>query len=226
VVAEPTSPHAPSTPAFAATSPAFEAQVTGVPVIEGPATQGLGSVLVPPRQPSRRGWRRPRTIVTAGLVVLVLAIGGGIFAVWQNNQGKYYLGVHGDDVAIYQGGSLYQDTSVPVAKLGSRQAAALEATVSTPSLSVAQSSVHDIEAEVSQCQAAWNTLADWKSQNDAYQTKLAAYRTALAHLNKRQHVPAAPTPPGPQPPTPSANNCAGAAAFGITPSELPAGVSG
>jgi protein phosphatase len=184
-----------------------------------------------------QGAKRRWPIVTTLLVVLVLALGGGAFGTWQYIQSSYFLGINSKgNVAIFRGVntslfgiklySQYQDAGVPTAQLGARQLAALRATVGVPDLSTAQKSAADIKIVVSQCQAGWIALADWKSQNDAYQTKYAAYKTQIAHLNKRQHPPAAPTPPGPQPPAPTANNCAGPAAFGIAASSLPPGAGG
>ncbi len=186
---------------------------------------------------ARHGTRRRWPIVSTLLVVLVVALAGGAFASWQWVQGKYYIGADGDDVAIYHGinssifglslSSLQKNTGLPVARLSVPDQGAVRATVSYDSLAAAQQGFTQVQSQVNSCEAQWNSLVDWKSENDAYQAKLRAYNLAKAHLRPGQHPSTAPpTPPGPQPATPSATDCAAATAFGIPSSQLPAGVSG
>ncbi|MCW2929132.1 MAG: phosphoprotein phosphatase, partial [Actinomycetia bacterium] len=172
-------------------------------------------------------------IVTTLLVVLVLALATGGFASWQWVQGKYYIGADGDDVAIYHGinssifgvslSSLQRNTGLPVARVSVPDQGAVRATVSYNSLAAAEKGFNQVQSQVTSCETQWNALVDWKSKDEAYLARLAAYNLARAHAKPGQHVGAAPTAPGPQPATPSATDCAAASAFGIPAAELPTG---
>jgi protein phosphatase len=177
--------------------------------------------------------RRRWPIVTTLLVVLVLALAGGGFASWQWVQGKYYIGADGDDVAVYHGinssifgvslSSLQRNTGLPVARLSVPDQGAVRATVSYDSLAAAEQGFKQVQSQVTSCETQWNSLVDWKSEDQAYLAKLAAYNLIRAHAKRGQKVGPAPTPPGPQPTAPSATNCAAAAAFEIPAAELPTG---
>lgn len=152
------------------------------------------------------------------------------------NQGKYYIGADGNDVAIYHGinssifglslSSLQRNSGLPVARLSVPDQGAVRATVSYDSLAAAEQGFNQVQSQVNSCETQWSNLVDWKSQYDAYLAKRTAYNQAKAHAKPGTHLPAPPTPPGPQPATPLATDCAAAAAFGIPASELPAGVTG
>jgi len=184
----------------------------------------------------RRGVRRRWPIVTTLLVVLILALAGGIFASWQWVQGKYYIGADGDDVAIYHGinssifgmslSSLQRNTGLPVARLSVPDQDAVRSTVSYDSLAAANQGFNQVQSQVNNCETQWNNLVTWKSEDNAYLAKLAAYNTARAHLKPGQHPSTPPTPPPAQPATPSGTNCASASAFGIPASELPSATTG
>jgi protein phosphatase len=177
--------------------------------------------------------RRRWPIVTTLLVVLVLALAGGGFASWQWVQGKYYIGADGDDIAVYHGinssifgvslSSLQRNTGLPVARLSVPDQGAVRATVSYDSLTAAEQGFKQVQSQVTSCETQWNSLVDWKSEDQAYLAKRAAYNLARAHAKRGQHVGPAPTAPAPQPTAPSATDCAAAAAFGIPAAELPTG---
>jgi serine/threonine protein phosphatase PrpC len=182
---------------------------------------------------ARRGTRRRWPIVSTLVIVLVLALAGGAFASWQWVQGKYYIGEEGDDVAIYHGinsnifglslSSLQRNTGLPVAKLSVPDQGAVRATVSYDSLAAAQQGFTQVQSQVTNCETQWTNLADWKSEDDAYLTKLNTYNQSRAHAKPGQHFGPPPTAPAPQPPTPSASDCAAASAFGFPASQLPTG---
>jgi protein phosphatase len=184
----------------------------------------------------RHGGRRRWPIVTTLLVVLLLALGGGAFASWQWVQGKYYIGADGNDVAIYHGinssifgmslSSLQQNTGLPVARLSVPDQGAVRATVSYDSLAAAEQGLKQVQSQVNHCETQWSDLVTWKSKWNAYLAKLARYNQAKAHARPGTHFGTPPTPPGPQPATPLAMDCAAAAAFGIPASELPAAGTG
>jgi protein phosphatase len=184
----------------------------------------------------RQGVRRRWPIVSTLLIVLLLALGGGAFASWQWVQGKYYIGADGNDVAIYHGinsnifgvslSSLQRNTGLPVARLSVPDQGAVRATVSYDSLAAAQQGFNQVQSQVNNCETQWGHLVDWKREDDAWQAKFAAYKLLKAHAKRGTRLPAPPTPPSPQPTTPLATDCAAAAAFGIPPAELPAGVTG
>jgi protein phosphatase len=172
-------------------------------------------------------------IVTTLLVVLVLALAAGGFASWQWVQGKYYIGPDGDDVAIYHGinssifgvglSSLQRNTGLPVARLSVPDQGAVRATVSYDTLAAAEQGFNQVQSQVTSCERQWNALVTWKSEDEAYLGKLAAYNLARAHAKPGQHMGPAPTAPAAQPATPSATDCAAASAFGIPAAELPTG---
>jgi protein phosphatase len=179
------------------------------------------------------GRHRRWPIVTTLLVVLVLALAGGGFASWQWVQGKYYIGADEDDVAVYHGinssifgvslSSLQRNTGLPVARLSVPDQGAVRATVSYDSLAAAEQGFKQVQSQVTSCETQWNSLVDWKSEDQAYLAKRAAYNLALAHAKPGHHVGPAPTAPAPQPTAPSATDCAAASAFGIPAAELPTG---
>ncbi|HEY6792582.1 MAG TPA: PP2C family serine/threonine-protein phosphatase [Trebonia sp.] len=172
-------------------------------------------------------------IVTTLFVVLVVALAAGGFASWQWVQGKYYIGADGDDVAVYHGinssifgvslSSLQRNTGLPVARLSVPDQEAVRATVSYDSLAAAEQGFNQVQRQVTSCETQWNALVTWKSEDEAYLAKLAAYNLVRAHAKPGQHVAPAPNAPAPQPATPSATDCAAAAAFRIPAAELPAG---
>jgi protein phosphatase len=180
---------------------------------------------------ARRGTRRRWPIVTTLVGVLVIALAGAGFASWQWVQGKYYIGADGDDVAIYHGinssifglslSSLQRNTGLPVARVSVPDQGAVRATVSYDSLTAAEQGFNQVQSQVSSCETQWTNLVDWKSQDDAYVAKLAAYELARAHAKPGSHVGSPPTPPAPEPATPSATDCAAAAAFAIPATQLP-----
>jgi PPM family protein phosphatase len=184
----------------------------------------------------RHGVRRRWPIVTTLLVVLVIALGGGAFASWQWVQGKYYIGADGNDVAIYHGinssifgislSGLQRNSGLPVVRLSVADQGAVRATVSYDSLAAAEQGLKQVQGQVNTCETQWGNLVKWKIEDDAYLTNLAKYNQAKARLKRGQHLGPAPTPPGPQPATPVATECAVAAAFGIPASELPTGATG
>jgi hypothetical protein len=85
--------------------------------------------------------------------------------------------------------------------------------------------VKSVETVVGQCHAQWQQLAAWKTANDVYQAKLAAWNLQKAHLRPKEKPPAPPTPPAPEPAVPQTASCGPASAFGIATSALPPGTS-
>jgi PPM family protein phosphatase len=168
--------------------------------------------------------RRRFPIVRSILVVFVLVLIGGGIAAWQYVQGQYYVGEDAGQVTIFRGvndslagislSSVYDHSGIPVSEVSDSDMSEISATISAGNLGEAQQTVAGIRKSVQNCQAQWQALKTWNSQQAAY-TAVVNYNKA--HPKTKETLPAS---PGPEPATPGAE-CAAATAFGITPTELP-----
>ena len=173
----------------------------------------------PRHQDGRRRW----PIVTTLLVLLVLLVGGGLYGGWQYVQGQYYVGVQDGNVAVFRGvnqnlagislSSLVQRTSLPLSQVVASNQGMIRQTIAADSLTGAQSIVTQIQKRVDGCRQQWQALQAWQAKEVRFLSDSAAFAA------KRTKV--RPVSPGPQPPTPEAADCAGAAAFAIPASSLP-----
>jgi len=176
---------------------------------------------------SHRGKRR-WPIVTTSLVLLVLLLGGGAYGAWWYNEQQFYVGAQNGYVAIFRGtnqslaginlSSLLTRSTLPVAQLGTTDQGTLASTISKSSLADAESLIDGLKTEVDQCHAGWQALVTWQAKNVSYHNLLA--RAAASKAKVKPKVPASDNP-GPMPATPEAADCAPAAEFGITASQLP-----
>ncbi|MBO0801861.1 MAG: serine/threonine-protein phosphatase [Nocardiopsaceae bacterium] len=179
--------------------------------------------------------RRRWPIVSTVLVLLVLVVGGGLFAGWRYVQGQYYIGVTGGHVAIFRGvdqdvagislSSLVHQYPLKAAQLDSDSRAQVSQTISYGSLASAQSVARHLQQQATHCQQGYQALEKWQQENQQYQRKLAAYNKLSPAQKKKQHKPAAPAA---EPTNPASEQCAPSTAFGIPASALPgqAGQSG
>jgi protein phosphatase len=179
-----------------------------------------------PREGKRR-W----PIVTTLLVVLVLLIGGGLYGGWRYVQGQYFIGVQGNNVAIFRGvnqnllgislSSPVQRTNLPVSQVVPSDQAMLRQTIARSSLHDAQNLVGQIQSAVNDCRQQYETLAIWQAANTSYLRAKAAYNAAIAAKKKPKPTP--PRSPGAEPTVPDSADCAPSTAFGIPASALPTG---
>jgi serine/threonine protein phosphatase PrpC len=110
-----------------------------------PDSQDYLSELI--EEDARRALRRKLTWL-AGIVLLVLAIVGAAVLGYQYTQSRYYVGVEGSTVAIYQGiqqdlgpikmSSVYEDTDLELSELRVYDRQQVERTISASSLEDAQ----------------------------------------------------------------------------------------
>jgi serine/threonine protein phosphatase PrpC len=171
-----------------------------------------------------RDGKRRWPVVTTLLVVLVLLIGGGLYAGWRYVQGQYYIGVQDGNVAIFRGvnqnlagislSSLVQRTTLPVAQVVPGNQAMIKQTIAASSLSDAQSLVTTIKSGIDGCRQKWVNLTNWDTAELRYLSARAAFQ--------QRKIKVAPVSPGPQPQPPEAAECAPASAFGITLPNVPA----
>jgi len=154
----------------------------------------------------------------------VLLVGGGLYGGWQYVQGQYYVGVQDGNVAVFRGvnqnlagiislSSLVQRTRLPLSQVVASNQGMIRQTIAADSLTGAQNIVTQIQNRVNDCHQAWRALQAWQAKEVRFLSDSAAFAA------KRTKV--RPVGPGPQPATPDAADCAGAAAFGIPASSLP-----
>jgi serine/threonine protein kinase len=218
--------------------------ITGGPLPSGPSfvpSAAVGTGTTPPRQigghraggrgyddegygPARRRW----PVVTTALVLLVLLLGGGAFALWRYNQSQVYVGVRNGYVSIFRGtpqsvagvslSSLVEASTLKVTELRSSDQAGLAQTISRGSVSDAQQLIQQLYNQVDQCKADWQGVAAWPAREAQYKAEVAAASKSKGKIT----VPASDNP-GPQPTPPAAVDCAPAAALGVA---IPAQAAG
>jgi len=96
----------------------------------------------------RRRAKRRRITWLVGLILVVIAVLGGVFAAYQYTQTRYYVGVDQGNVAIFRGvqegigpislSTLYRSTSIPVESLPTYSQTSLEDTINADDLSDAE----------------------------------------------------------------------------------------
>jgi serine/threonine protein phosphatase PrpC len=106
------------------------------------------------REDARRA-RRRRIIWLIGVLLIVLAIAGALVVGYQWTQTRYYVGAHGDTVAIYQGvqqdlgpirlSHVYSDTSIRLDSLSMFSRDAIESTITADDLDDAQRIIQQLE---------------------------------------------------------------------------------
>ena len=110
-----------------------------------------------PGPPARRRYVRP--VVTAALVLAVVAAGLGAAYAWTRSQ--YYVGAAGQQVAIYRGVSerlpglslseLYEVQDLPVASLPAYYQERVASSIDVPSLAAARETVTELRDAVTRC---------------------------------------------------------------------------
>jgi PPM family protein phosphatase len=171
----------------------------------------------------RRRW--PIVTVTLGVLVAIL-VAGGYFA-YQNTQGQYYVTLDGGQVVIYQGINYkflgialahpFQHTAVQEAQLPSDIKQELGTNPTAANLTSAQNIVTNAKAGVTKCQQAYQALATWQTQTNAYN----AYKKALQEAVKNHTgKPSVVQKPGNEPMMPP-GTCPPSTAYGIAQSALP-----
>jgi protein phosphatase len=158
------------------------------------------------------------TATIALLALLVLLVGGGGFGFWRYDQSQYYVGVgRGGYVAIYRGtdqdlagislSSVAQRSDLKAGELRSGDQAALSQTIAQGSVGDARLLIDELASQVTECRQQWQAVAAWSQASAAYHATLAKAAKAKAPAGRG---------PGPQPAAPRAEDCAPAAALGVT----------
>lgn len=132
----------------------------GSPGAPSPAAPGRGpdEARYDPRPPHRRRFWRP--LVTAVLVLVVVAAGLGTAYAWTRSQ--YYVGVAGQQVAIYRGVSeglplvplseLYEVQDLEVSTLPVYYQERVRSSIDVPSLAAARETVVELRDAVTRCE--------------------------------------------------------------------------
>jgi serine/threonine protein kinase len=169
-------------------------------------------------------WRMRRwPVVTAALGLLALLVVGGGFGFWQYNQSQYYVGVDSGYIAVFRGtnqslagismSSLVLRSTLLVSQLTTSDQASVTQTISQGSVTGAQQVIDQLKTHSSDCQQQWQALVAWQAKNVTFQRELVTDRRTKTKVPAQDN-------PGTEPPL-ADPDCAPAAAFGITPSELP-----
>jgi len=177
-----------------------------------------------------RSGRRRWPIVTTSLAVLVVVlVGGGLFA-YHWTQDQYYVGADkNDEVVIYQGVNQsvaglslshpHTFTGIKLDQVPSDYQQQLTATITASSLAGAEKTVATVSAQVAQCQIWYSKLQEWQSRNLQYQKALQE-----ATKNKKPKA-SVKGNPGPMPTDKPSFQCPPSAAYGIPYDELPPGTT-
>ena len=132
----------------------------GAPGTRAPGTTAGGpdEARYDPRPPDRRRFVRP--LVTAVLVLVVVAAGLGAAYAWTRSQ--YYVGVAGSQVAIYRGVSeglplvplseLYEVQDLEVSALPGYYQERVRSSIDVPSLTAARETVTELRDAVTRCE--------------------------------------------------------------------------
>ena len=110
-----------------------------------------------PRPPHRRRWVRPVLL----LVAIVLVAGAGLAAAYSWTRSQYYVGVSGDQVAIFQGisetvpgvplSSVYEVQQIAVSALPPYYQERVRATIDATSLDGARATVQELATAAERC---------------------------------------------------------------------------
>jgi serine/threonine protein phosphatase PrpC len=111
------------------------------------------------REDQRRAKRRKITWLV-GIILIVLAVVAALIGAYQWTQSRYFVGVNGSTVAIYQGvqqdlgpielSHVYTETSIPVDSLSSFTRRSVEETISADNLADAERIVSQLSSNVTQ----------------------------------------------------------------------------
>jgi PPM family protein phosphatase len=188
----------------------------------GPGDDGFTRVSRSHRAKPRRS-RRRWPIVTTSLLVLLAVVAAGLYIGWRWTQDQYYVATDGaGQVVIYRGisqriagislSSPYQATGIELAQVPSNYQQTVKTAYATGSLAQVESVVGTVRSGVSQCRAAYQAMATWVSEDNAYGQEVARAQ------RERKPTKTIPKPPA-QPPG-AAATCAPPQVFGISPSAL------
>jgi serine/threonine protein kinase len=183
---------------------------------------------------ARRRW----PIISAALVVLVGVVAGGIYIFDRVSQNQYYVAANGGQVVVNRGinyrilgislFSLYARTGIPLAQVPANYEQAVLNQEAAGSLSLAQATVGNVSAAVSQCRTAYLAQENWVTKENAYQVKLKAYqaKVAAAREHRTPNPGSPPVSPGPPPigagqrPSSAGGLCPQSTAYDIAASAL------
>ncbi|HTU04903.1 MAG TPA: hypothetical protein VMG13_05055, partial [Trebonia sp.] len=112
--------------------------------------------------------------------------------------------------------SLSQRYSLPITQVVPSDQAMIRQTITASSLGAAQTVVSQLQSGAVSCRQKWQALVSWQTKEQSYLSALSAYEA-----QKTRKGTAPKNTAGPQPPTPTATECAPASAFGISAGALP-----
>jgi len=154
-----------------------------------------------PRRRARRRW----PLVTSILVLFVLVIGGGLFALLQYAHSQYYVGTHAGKVVIFRGlnqrlfglnlSSVYDPAGIPVSGVPASDLAAI-GRAPTGSLAQAQSFLANIRRDYQSCQSAYAAVRTWEANKPKPVRKTfkvngkTVTRTVTPHYRPEPKIPA------------------------------------
>jgi len=154
-------------------------------------------------QPARTRRRWP--LVTTILVIFLVVVAGGIFAVYRYAESQYYVGTSNGKVVIFRGldqkllwvsiTSVYDATDIPVSGLPStdRQAVARS---STTSLAEARTFLATLRSDYAKCQAGYAAVRHWETHKTRTVRKLVKVNGKLMHKTVTQTLPKPKIPAG------------------------------
>ncbi|QMU66859.1 PP2C family serine/threonine-protein phosphatase [Streptacidiphilus sp. P02-A3a] len=115
------------------------------------------------RRKQRSGRKRGCLVPSLVLLVVLGLVGGGGFAGYQWTRTQYFIGAHGDHVAVYQGvnqnlaglslSKVYRDyPGIPLKDLPSYQQTSVHNTISTSGLNAADTTITQLQSQATLCQ--------------------------------------------------------------------------
>ncbi len=189
---------------------------------------GPNGALAKDRRRHRAARRKRWPIVTTSLVVLAAVIVVGGYIAYRYTQDQYYVATDtSGEVIIYQGVNQsviginlshpHTRTGIMLGQVSDQYRQELANTPSAASLAGAQRIVANIQNQVNACRTWYDNLKTWQAAETSYNNALATAR--------QRHKPATGlTVPGPQPTRPANIDCPGPTAYGVLPSQIPAGL--
>ena len=157
----------------------------------------------PDDRPARTRRRWP--LVTTILVIFVVVVAGGIFAIYQYAQTQYYVSTSNGKVAIFRGldqkllgvsiTSVYDPTDIPVSGLPDTDRQAI-ARSSTTSLARARAFLVTLRSDYQKCQAAYAAVRHWETHKTKTVRKLVKVNGKPVHKTTTEKLPRPKIPAG------------------------------
>jgi protein phosphatase len=198
------------------------------PIQNGALNPSPNGTVVKDRRRHRAARRKRWPIVTTSLVVLVAVIVVGGYIAYRYTQDQYYVATDtSGEVVIYQGVNQsvigislshpHTRTGIMLGQVSDQYRQELANTPSASSLAGAQRIVSNIQNQVNTCRNWYDSLKSWE-------TAETAYTKALSTARQKHKPPTGIQNPGPQPARPANVDCPSPTAYGVLPSQIPAGL--